>query len=106
MLLVYLFHDTQVGDRVGLKRQSNGSLIFYINGVEQGVAAANLPHQLYAVVDIYGQCSQVKLATPTQGIKYIRYEKLFLLRDHSSLSLFVTVLCVQVSCLVMYSISH
>ena len=58
---------TQVGDRVGIKRLSSGSLVFYINGVEQGVAATNLPDQLYAVVDIYGQCSQVKLTTATQG---------------------------------------
>ena len=72
----------QVGDRVGVKRLSNGSLIFCINGIEQGVAATNLPDQLYAVVDIYGQCSQVKLTTATQGTiiiaKYSSWIKLSL----------------------------
>ena len=61
------FFFDQVGDRVGLKRRSSGSLVYYINGEEQGVAATSLPHQLYAVVDIYGRCSRINLTTTAQG---------------------------------------
>ena len=35
-----------------------------MNGDCQGVAAANLPPMLYAVVDMYGKCAQVTVTAP------------------------------------------
>lgn len=35
--------------------------MFYVNGVSQGVAADDLPAQVYAVVDLYGKCAQVTI---------------------------------------------
>ena len=44
-------------------RQSSGSLVYFVNGRELGVAATNLPPLVYAVVDVYGQCSKVRLTS-------------------------------------------
>ncbi|KAG0729695.1 Neuralized-like protein 4 [Chionoecetes opilio] len=52
------------GDRVGVMRTSQGDLKFFVNGDCQGVAAANLPQMLYAVVDMYGKCAQVTVTAP------------------------------------------
>ncbi|KAJ9573968.1 hypothetical protein L9F63_008658, partial [Diploptera punctata] len=49
------------GDRVGVMRTSEGELVFYVNGVSQGVAADDLPSRVYAVVDLYGKCAQVTI---------------------------------------------
>ncbi|ERL95247.1 hypothetical protein D910_12514 [Dendroctonus ponderosae] len=51
----------QVGDRVGLVRKENGQLHFFVNGVDQGSAANNVPEKLYGVIDLYGQCVAVSL---------------------------------------------
>ncbi|CAG9771302.1 unnamed protein product [Ceutorhynchus assimilis] len=51
----------QVGDRVGLVRKENGQLHFFVNGVDQGSAASNVPEKLYGVIDLYGQCVAVSL---------------------------------------------
>eukprot|EP00095_Tigriopus_kingsejongensis_P009407 maker-scaffold143_size313727-snap-gene-1.19 protein:Tk09407 transcript:maker-scaffold143_size313727-snap-gene-1.19-mRNA-1 annotation:"neuralized-like protein 4-like" len=53
------------GDQVGVVRTSNGDLIFYVNGVSQSIAAANLPARVYAVVDMYGKCAQVTIVDNT-----------------------------------------
>ncbi|KAK8742036.1 hypothetical protein OTU49_002070, partial [Cherax quadricarinatus] len=53
------------GDRVGVMRTSQGDLKFFVNGESQGVAAANLPQMLYAVVDMYGKCAQVTVTAPS-----------------------------------------
>jgi neuralized-like protein 4 len=36
-------------------------LVFYVNGVSQGVAADDLPTNIFAVVDLYGKCAQVTI---------------------------------------------
>ncbi|KAK8759132.1 hypothetical protein V5799_003230 [Amblyomma americanum] len=51
----------QVGDKVGVKRTSEGNLHFYINGVDQGVAARNVPARVYGVIDLYGQAAQASV---------------------------------------------
>lgn len=71
----------QVGDRVGLVRKENGQLHFFVNGMDQGSAANNVPEKLYGVIgktarsfcysnslliclpfaDLYGQCVAVSL---------------------------------------------
>ena len=55
-----------VGDRVGVKRTSAGALHFYVNGVDQGSAATQLPSRVWAVVDIRGRYSQVSLVDDTE----------------------------------------
>ncbi|XP_067005004.1 neuralized-like protein 4 [Anabrus simplex] len=49
------------GDRIGVMRTSEGELVFYVNGVSQGVAAEDLPSRVFAVVDMYGKCAQVSI---------------------------------------------
>ena len=49
------------GDVVGVMRTASGDLHFYVNGIDQGVAATGLPSKLYAVIDMYGKCAQVSI---------------------------------------------
>nr|CAD7580282.1 unnamed protein product [Timema californicum] len=49
------------GDRIGVMKTSENELVFYMNGVCQGVAAEDLPSKVYAVVDMYGKCAQVSI---------------------------------------------
>uniref|UniRef100_A0A0A9ZGY0 Neuralized-like protein 4 n=3 Tax=Lygus hesperus TaxID=30085 RepID=A0A0A9ZGY0_LYGHE len=51
------------GNRLGVKRCADSSIHFYIDGVDQGVAAFNVPKKIYAVVDLYGPISGVKLVS-------------------------------------------
>lgn len=51
----------QVGDRVGVIRKDNGNLHFFVNGVDQGLAASNVPEQVFGVVDLYGQAAQATI---------------------------------------------
>lgn len=44
--------------------QLQHQLIFYINGISQGVAVSNIPERIYAVVDMYGNCVQVTITQP------------------------------------------
>lgn len=43
----------QAGDRVGVIRKENGVLHFWVNGVDQGPAATNVPERVYGVI---GMC--------------------------------------------------
>ena len=40
-------------------RKSSGNLHFYINGLDQGVAATRVPQQMWGVVDLYGMTVKV-----------------------------------------------
>nr|XP_014345078.1 PREDICTED: neuralized-like protein 4 [Latimeria chalumnae] len=53
------------GSRIGMMRTANGDLHYYINGVDQGVACTGLPPEVFAVVDLYGQCVQVSITSST-----------------------------------------
>ena len=53
------------GDRVGVLRTAAGALHFFVNGVDQGQAAASIPNKVYAVVDMYGKCAQVSVVDDT-----------------------------------------
>lgn len=44
-------------------RSSKGELIFFINGDSQGVAANNIPSNVYALVNLYGKCGQVTVVS-------------------------------------------
>jgi neuralized-like protein 4 len=45
---------------------SESQLHLYVNGVDQGVAACDIPAVCYAVVDMYGQCEGVRTASMFQ----------------------------------------
>lgn len=45
-----------------------GELVFYVNGVSQGVAADDLPARIFAVVDLYGKCAQVTIVDSEVGV--------------------------------------
>lgn len=53
-----------VSQKVGIMVDSNNQLKMYVDGVEQGVAAANIPPACFVVLDLYGQCEQVRLPVP------------------------------------------
>ncbi|XP_029436283.1 neuralized-like protein 4 isoform X1 [Rhinatrema bivittatum] len=57
------------GDRVGVQRTGSGDLRLWVNGQDCGVAASGIPARVWAVVDLYGKCTQVTLVscdTPAQ----------------------------------------
>ncbi|ETE57624.1 Neuralized-like protein 4, partial [Ophiophagus hannah] len=55
------------GSRIGMMRTVKGDLHYFINSVDQGVACSGLPpgKEVYAVVDLYGQCVQVSITSST-----------------------------------------
>ncbi|XP_015908035.1 neuralized-like protein 4 [Parasteatoda tepidariorum] len=53
--------DLSEGDSVGVMRTRFGELHFFVNGIDHGVAAKNVPGFIYAVVDMYGKCAQVTI---------------------------------------------
>ncbi|XP_053425787.1 neuralized-like protein 4 isoform X2 [Nycticebus coucang] len=53
------------GARIGMMRTAKGDLHYFINGQDQGAACSGLPPEVYAVVDLYGQCVQVSITSAT-----------------------------------------
>ncbi|CAG2213549.1 unnamed protein product [Mytilus edulis] len=51
----------KAGDRVGVRRRADGTLNFYVNGIDQGQAATNVPENVFGVVDLYGQAAQATI---------------------------------------------
>nr|NP_648688.2 neuralized E3 ubiquitin protein ligase 4 [Drosophila melanogaster]API64957.1 neuralized E3 ubiquitin protein ligase 4 [Drosophila melanogaster] len=56
----------QVGDRVGVVRKDDGTLHFWVNGVDQGPAANNVPERVYGVIDLYGQAAQASIVDTSE----------------------------------------
>lgn len=59
-----------VRTRLGMMRHSDGTLHYYVDGVDQGAAFEGLPQHVYPVIDLYGQCAQVSIVShgePTPG---------------------------------------
>ncbi|CAG5120309.1 unnamed protein product, partial [Candidula unifasciata] len=54
-----------IGSRVGMMRCSDGTLHYYLDGVDQGVASTDIAAGVYAVIDLYGQCAQVSMSNGT-----------------------------------------
>lgn len=50
----------QEGDRIAMMRKSNGNLHYFINGLDQGVAATKVPACVWGVVDLYGMTVKVR----------------------------------------------
>lgn len=44
---------------MGLLVDANSCLHLYVNGMDQGVAAQDIPSPCYPFIDLYGQCEQV-----------------------------------------------
>ena len=40
---------------------SSGSLHIFVNGIDQGPAFDDVPARVFAVVDLYGKCSQISI---------------------------------------------
>ena len=49
----------QEGDRIGMMIKTGGELHYYINGLDQGIAATSVPPPVWAVVDLYGMTVKV-----------------------------------------------
>ena len=65
-----------IGDRVGVQRNSQGELRIYLNGEDRGVAATGIPSKIYAVIDLYGKCTEVTIVnadTSKSGGVYRRW---------------------------------
>lgn len=56
----------QVGDRVGVVRKDDGTLNFWVNGTDQGVAATNVPEKVFGVIDLYGQAAQASIVDTSE----------------------------------------
>ncbi|XP_012261174.2 neuralized-like protein 4 isoform X1 [Athalia rosae] len=61
-------HTLEEGDTLGVMRTSNNELVFYVNGISQGVAAVNIPPRVFAVIDMYGNCVQVTVSRPRRSL--------------------------------------
>lgn len=46
---------------LGLLVDANSCLHLYVNGMDQGVAAQDIPSPCYPFIDLYGQCEQVSV---------------------------------------------
>ncbi|XP_047040446.1 neuralized-like protein 4 [Helicoverpa zea] len=49
------------GDTVGVMRKEMGILHFFVNGVDQGPAAFNVPEHVFGIIDLYGRAAQATI---------------------------------------------
>ena len=57
--------NLKAGCTVGLLIDEESRLHLYINGIDQGIAAIDLPPYIYAVIDLYGQCEEISIIGST-----------------------------------------
>ena len=62
--------NLQCGSTIGLLIDEDSRLHLYINGLDQGIAATDLPLYIYAVIDLYGQCEQISIVGTTSDSLY------------------------------------
>ena len=74
----------QEGDRIGLMRKSNANLHYYINGIDQGVAATNVQPTVFGVVDLYGMTVKVTIVDRDDRIEQglANHRNNTLIREH------------------------
>ena len=65
---------------MGVLRKPDGTLHFYVNAVDQGVAASNVPDNVYGVIDLYGQAAQATIVD--QSGERIIFYILCMSREH------------------------
>ncbi len=46
---------------MAVMRTEEGTLHFYVNGVDQGAAGQGVPNNVYGVIDLYGQAAQASI---------------------------------------------
>ncbi|KAM3968620.1 neuralized E3 ubiquitin protein ligase 4 [Aphomia sociella] len=51
------------GDTVGVMRKDMGILHFFVNGVDQGPAAFNIPEHVFGIIDLYGRVAQATIVS-------------------------------------------
>ena len=51
---------------MGVIRKDDGSLHFFVNGIDLGCAAQGVPANVYGVVDLFGQSAQVTIISGIQ----------------------------------------
>jgi hypothetical protein len=51
---------------IGIMVDEEASLHLFFNGVDQGVAAKDVPGSCYGVVDLYGKCDKVRSQTSNE----------------------------------------
>ncbi len=56
-------------------RKSNGALHYFINGIDQGIAASRTPQLVWGVVDLYGMAVKVTILDRSDP-NYVSYETL------------------------------
>lgn len=72
----------QVGDRVGVVRKLDGTVHFFVNGIDQGACASNVPANVYGVIDLYGMAAQATIVDMsgklvTEGVaRYFVYSQI------------------------------
>lgn len=54
---------------MGVVRRANGNLYFTVNGRNLGLAATNVPDNVYAVLDLYGQAAEVSIVETRGKLK-------------------------------------
>ncbi len=80
----------QEGDRVGCLRKDNGTVHFFVNGVDQGPAASSVPADVYGVIDLYGQAAQATIVDNSGTECFLLFIKQILRNiSHSRTVLFV-----------------
>ena len=42
-------------------RKETGTVHFFVNSIDQGAAASNVPENVYGVIDLYGRASQATI---------------------------------------------
>ncbi|KYN44842.1 Neuralized-like protein 4 [Trachymyrmex septentrionalis] len=77
-------NDLQEGNTLGVMRTSNNELVFYINGVSQGVAVSNIPERIFAVVDIYGDCIQISVAPKLASLCNVPKDEVEINNDYAA----------------------
>lgn len=65
--------NCKTGCRIGVMRNGN-NIHFFLNGVDQGPAHECRAQNIYAVIDLYGQCSQVSLCIGSNVAPYATSE--------------------------------
>ena len=51
--------------------KEDGSLHFFVNSTDLGCAAQGVPPNVYGVVDLFGQCSQVTIISEAEEVEEV-----------------------------------